>query len=164
MCYINLCYNFFIPYSNYWSGFEEVKPVPLPNYWSGFEEVKPVTLPNYWSGFEAVKPAPLPNQRLQRRCRFLDPYDEIANQVCCCFLQKWNRCLFCSLQEWVLKICRAHIWNFQYLTLLMSLTSQVALENELYMWGLKGLGLKAYWRDWAWRLIEGIGLFFVRTQ
>ena len=37
-----------------------------------------------------IKSAPRPSRWLHRRCIFLWPYDEIADQACCCFLPRWH--------------------------------------------------------------------------
>ena len=53
--------------------------------------------------------------------RFLEPYDETADQGCCFFLSRWHSWTFWAHQEWGLANCRSQI-NF----------STFDLCNELY--------------------------------
>ena len=51
----------------------------------------------YVEWWQSSEPAPRTSRRLHCRCRFLEPYDGIADQGCCCFLPRWRSwAILCS--------------------------------------------------------------------
>ena len=57
-----------------------------------------------WCG--SVYKAPV---SLHHRYGFYEPSDEVADQGCCCFLERWQSWTFYAHQDWVLEICRAKL-------------------------------------------------------
>ena len=81
---------------------------------------------NTWSGFKAVQPTPW--SETLPFSRFIQPYDGLADQGCCCFLTLTYILLLGNSCKNLL----SSNLNFSVLTLLMSLRY---LCNELYKHG-----------------------------
>ena len=79
---------------------------------------------------------------LNRLCRFLELYDEIDGQGCCCFFPLWHRVAFWVHYEYVIEICQAQIFIFQF----WHCSSQRYLGMGLYKRGINAV-IAFSWRD-----------------
>ena len=57
------------------------------------------------------------HSRLHRRCRFLEPHDQIADNGCSCFYSRWHSWAFVLIRN--AKNLSSSNWIFSILTLLM---------------------------------------------